>query len=313
MDNLLIVSASPHIRVNNTTRKVMLQVILALLPALGMAVWIFGPRVLILTAFCVAMCILFEYLFNTLTNRANTLGDLSAAVTGMLLAFNLPLNLPLWMAGVGCAAAILLAKQLFGGLGENFANPAIVGRLVLMVSFPTEMSAYPEPFVYIQHFVAPDALSTATPLALQGTANAPSYLDLFLGTHAGVIGEVSAVALLVGGLFLVIRKVISPIIPLCYIGTVVVLTWLCGGDPVYGILSGGLMLGAIFMATDYVTSPMTKWGKVIFAVGCGLITAVIRLFGTYVEGVSFAILLMNILTPTIDRFVRTHPVGGVRG
>ena len=313
MEDLLIVSASPHIRHKRTTSRVMLDVILALLPALGMAVYLFGPRALVLTVFCVTVCLALEYAFCLVVKKPSTINDLSAVVTGILLAFNLPVSFPLWMAAIGCAAAIVVAKQLFGGLGENFANPAIVGRVVLMVSFTAQMSNYTTPFLYQKTGQVVDAVTSATPLAQLGSEQAPGYLDLFLGLHAGAMGEVCAAALLLGGLYLVLRRVISPLIPVCYIGTVFLLTTLCGADGVYHILSGGLMLGAIFMATDYVTSPMTRLGKVIFAVGCGLITAVIRLFGSYPEGVSFAILLMNILTPTIDRLVRTHPVGGVRG
>lgn len=311
LDNLLIVSASPHIRCPRTTAWVMRNVVIALVPALVAAVILFGPRALLLTLFCVTCCVGFEALFCWITKRPSTAGDFSAVVTGTLLAFNLPVNLPLWMAAVGSFFAIVIAKELFGGLGQNFANPALVGRIVLMVSFTGRMTAFTAPFLYAQTFVTADQVSSATPLAAAGT-DTFSYLDLFLGLHGGCLGEVSALALLLGGVYLVARRIISPIIPVCYIGSVFVFSYLFGGDGVYQILSGGLMLGAIFMATDYSTSPMTKLGKVIFALCCGLITSVIRMFGSYAEGVSFAILLMNIATPLIDRAVKTHPLGGVK-
>lgn len=312
LENLLIVSASPHIRCPRTTAWVMRNVVIALIPALAAAVILFGPRALLLTLFCITCCVGFEAAFCWITKKeTNTTRDFSAVVTGVLLAFNLPVNLPLWMAAVGCFFAIVITKELFGGLGQNFANPALVGRIVLMVSFTGRMTSFSAPFLYSQTFVTADQISSATPLALAGTEEAASYLDLFLGNYAGCIGEVSALALLLGGIYLILRKIISPIIPAVYIATVFLLTTLFGGDGLYQILSGGLMLGAIFMATDYSTSPMTKMGKVIFAIGCGLITAVIRMFGSYAEGVSFAILLMNIATPLIDRAVRTHPLGGV--
>lgn len=228
-------------------------------------------------------------------------------VTGLLLAFNLPVTLPLWQAALGSVVAIVVAKQMFGGLGQNFVNPALLGRIVLMSSFPETMNTWAQP-------LAPDAVSSATPLALLAEGDSATYSvrELLFGLRPGCLGETCALALLMGGIYLVIRRVITPLVPLTYIGTVFVLTWLLGENPVYHILSGGLMLGAIFMATDYVTSPVTRAGKAIFAVGCGLLTVLIRLYGSLPEGVSFAIVIMNILTPLIERVTRPVPFGQKR-
>ena len=322
METLRMVSSSPHLHSPVTTPRLMRDVLIALLPALIASVVIFGPRALLLTAVCVATCVLAEYLSRKVMKRPNTIGDLSAAVTGVLLAFNLPASLPLWMAVIGCVVAIVVVKQCFGGLGQNFVNPAIAGRIVLMVSFPTQMTTWPAPFAYLS---ADRAATTATPLAslpamLEAGAADPSALpsltDMLLGNRGGCLGEVCALALLLGGVYLIARRVISPIIPLCYIATVA----LCmlpatGFDPTltaYELLSGGLILGAFFMATDYVTSPITSKGKVIFAVGCGIITVVIRLFASLPEGVSFSIMLMNILVPHIERLTAPKPFGTSR-
>ena len=236
--------------------------------------------------------------------RSNTISDLSAVVTGMLLAFNLPVTIPLWIAVIGSFAAIVVVKQMFGGIGQNFANPAITGRIVLFISFASYMTDWVQPFYYLDQGV--DAVTTATPLANLTGANT---LDLFLGNVPGCLGETSALALLIGGLYLVVRKVISPVIPVTYLGTVFLLSFAFGADPVKEIFAGGVMLGAIFMATDYSTSPITRKGKFIFAFGCGLITILVRMFGNYPEGTSFAILLMNVLTPLIDRFTASKPFG----
>ena len=306
--NQLIVSPSPHTRSDVTTRRIMLDVIIALCPALIAAVILFGYRALLLTAVCVGSCVLLEYLCRLLMKREQTIGDLSAVVTGMLLAMNLPAGIPLWIAVFGCFIAIVVAKQLFGGIGQNFANPAITGRVILLASFSGYMTTRSVP----QNYLGVDAIASATPLVqLSKGAETSSLLQMFLGVKSTcAIGEVSALALLIGGVYLVVRRVIKPTTPLIYIGTVFVLTGLLGQNPVAQILSGGLMLGAIFMATDYATTPATTLGKVIFALGCGIITVLIRLYGGYPEGVSFAILLMNILTPQIDKLTMKKPLGG---
>jgi len=240
--------------------------------------------------------------------REQTIDDLSAVVTGMLLALNLPAGIPLWVAIFGCFIAIVVTKQLFGGIGQNFANPAITGRVILLASFSGYMTTRTIP----QNYMAVDAIVSATPLVrLANDAPTSSYLQMFLGVKSTcAVGEVSALALLLGGVYLVARKVIKPTVPVIFIGTVFVMAALLGQDPLAQILSGGLMLGAIFMATDYATTPATDKGKIIFAVGCGLITALIRFYGGYPEGVSFAILLMNILSPQIDKLTMKKPLGG---
>lgn len=230
---------------------------------------------------------------------------MSAVVTGILLALNLPVEIPIWQAVFGCLVAIVAVKQLFGGLGYNFANPAITARIVLLISFSTAMTTW----------TIPDAVSSATPLALleAGQTDAmPSILNMLLGVRGGSLGETGILALLLGGIYLLARRVITWHTPVCFIGTVFVLTLILGENPVYHILSGGLVLGAFFMATDYVTTPYTKWGRVIFGVGCGIITVLIRIWGNYPEGVSFAILLMNILTPYITRWTSPKPLGGAK-
>lgn len=299
----LIVSPSPHLLSKNSTSNIMFDVIVALFPALLVGIYVFGPRALIVTCVCVATCILSEFVIRKLMKRSNTVSDFSAIVTGVLLAFNLPPQIPLWVAALGSAFAIIVVKQLFGGIGQNFANPAIAARIFLVVSFGTYMTTWTAPFAYRYGL---DTTAGATPLTdLAGTKT----LDLFLGNVGGCIGEVSALALLIGGIYLVVRRVINPFVPLTFIGTVFVFTWILGEDPLKQILAGGLMLGAIFMATDYATTPATLKGKIIFAFGCGVITTLIRVFGSYPEGVSFAILLMNLVTPLIDRVTATKPVG----
>lgn len=300
--NKLIVSPSPHDENYIKTSSIMLNVIIALLPALAAGCWFFGLRALQLAAVCVASCVLFEFLARKLMKRTNTIGDLSAAVTGVILALNLPVTLPLWMAVAGSFVAIVIAKQLFGGLGQNFANPAITARIVLMLSFPTAMTNWAVPFFYKS---SADVVTGATPL-VSGDA---SYLDLFLGNVGGCIGETCAAALLVGGLYLAIRKIISLAAPLSFIGSLALLSFIAGDDPLYAILSGGVFLGAFFMATDYATTPITTKGKIVFGLGCGIITFVIRHFGSYPEGVSFSILLMNVLTPFIEQLTRTKAFG----
>ncbi|MBR5682257.1 MAG: RnfABCDGE type electron transport complex subunit D [Ruminococcus sp.] len=300
----LIVSPSPHDENYTKTSTIMLNVIIALLPAWGAAVYFFGMRVIPLTAVCIGSCIFFEYFCRLLMKRSNTIGDLSAVVTGLLLAMNLPVTAPYWMGVIGSFVAIVVVKQLFGGIGQNFANPAITARIVLMVSFPT-MSHWIKPLEYDY-----DAVSSATPLVLAKSGDSlPSYLDLFIGKTGGCLGEVCAAGLLIGGLYLAFRRIISLAAPVSFIGSVFLLSWLGGEDPVYQILAGGLFLGAFFMATDYATTPITTKGKIVFGLGCGIITFVIRRFGTYPEGVSFSILLMNVLTPYIEQLTRTKVLG----
>ena len=303
-----IVSPSPHLRQGDTTRKLMGDVIIALCPALAASGILFGPRALLVVLVTVASCVLSEYLCRRVMKRDNTIGDLSAVVTGILLAFNLPVGINLFMAAFGGVVAIVVVKQMFGGIGMNFVNPPLTARIVLMSSFPTAMSTWSEPFYYVKG--GADALTTASPLALMAQGEPlPSYTDLFLGVRAGCLGETCAVALLLGGAYLVARRVIKPVIPLCFIGTVAVLTLLLGQNPLEHILTGGLLLGAIFMATDYTTSPLTTKGRVVFGVGCGVITVLIRVFGALPEGVSFSIILMNILVPHIERLTRPKPFG----
>ena len=311
MSNKLIVSPSPHIRDSASTSTIMRDVLIALAPAMVAAVIIFGFRALLMTAVCVAAGIVFEYGTERILGREVTISDLSAAVTGVILSFNLPVQLPLWMAVVGCFFAIVIVKQLFGGIGNNFANPAIAARIFLLLSFSQQMTTW----LQVENGHAVEGVYGATPLALISagdTANLPSLLDMFLGVRGGCMGETCALALLIGGIYLIYRKVITITIPLSFIGGVFVLSLLFGVDPLYQVLGGGLMIGAFFMATDYTTSPITEKGKIIFGLGCALITMVIRVFGSYPEGVSYSILLMNIITPHINRMVRNKAFGGVQ-
>ena len=312
--NILTVSPSPHVRGCMTTQRIMLCVILSLMPALIMSGVIFGLKAILLISVCIVSSVIFEALTRMVMKKEQTIGDLSAVVTGILLAFNLPVSLPWWMAIIGCFVAIVIVKQLFGGLGQNFANPAIVARIVLMVSFTAEMTTWAAP-----RFC--DVVTEATPLATEYGDTVPSWADLLIGSTGGCLGETCAIALLAGGLYLIIRKIISPVTPIAFIGSVAVFSFIYGltqGDmsyalqhTAYQVLSGGLILGAFFMATDYVTTPITGMGKLIFGIGCGLITFLIRTFGSYPEGVSFSILLMNIVTPYIDRFTMQMPIGGI--
>ena len=299
----LVVSPVPHVKGKLTSQKIMLRVVIALLPAVIASVLIFGLRALLVEAVTVAACVFFEFLWCTLRHTDPTWKDYSAVVTGILLAFNLPASVPLYLPVIGSVVAIIVTKMLFGGLGHNFANPAIVGRITLAVSFPSLMTAY----TYPKPYVAFDALSSATPLGI--TEKVP-LMDLFLGTHGGVIGETCALALLIGFVFLLATRTIDFTIPVVYVGTVAVLSLIFGHDVVRQILSGGLLLGAVFMATDYVTSPFTRKGKLIFALGCGIITCVIRFWGNMNEGVSYSILLMNLVVPFINAKTRKVPLGG---
>ena len=299
MKELLTVASSPHIKRPDTTRGIMSDVVIALAPAATYGCILFGLRALAVLITSVSVAVLCEFLWNKALKKPNTIKDMSAVVTGMLLGMNLPPTLPLWQAAIGSAAAIIVVKQMFGGLGHNFANPAIAARIILLVSFPASMTRFTEP--------VSDAVTSATPLA--GTAGTLSFKTLFFGMHAGSIGETSAFLLLVGGLYLVIRRVITPIIPVCFIGTVALLSLISGESVMLSVFGGGLILGAVFMATDYTTSPTTPLGKAVFAVGCGIITFVIRKFGSLPEGVSYSILLMNILVPHINRFTLSKPFG----
>ncbi len=306
----LIVSSSPHMVTKTDTSKIMGTVLIALLPAFAVGIYQFGFRVVTLTAVFVASCVLFEYLYNKITKKPQTVGDLSAVLTGVLLAFNCPSSLPYEIAIVGSFAAIVVIKQLFGGIGQNLVNPAVTARVFMFIAFATPMTSWPTPRGGHATGAVVDATTSATPLGVLSHGSfADVYndgftkMDLFLGNVGGCIGEVSALAILIGGLFLIWKKVISPIIPVTFIATVFVLGFIWGGfdGALFHILAGGLMLGAFFCATDYVTSPTLPLGKVIFGIGCGLFTMLIRIFASYPEGVSFAILLMNILTPYIDK------------
>lgn len=304
-----IMSSSPHVRSSETTARIMRDVIIALLPATAFGVYIFGLNVLWVVLMSVATAMLAETLLQKLMHKKVTISDGSAAVTGLLLALNLPPSVPLWIPFLGAAFAIAIVKQCFGGLGYNFLNPALAARAFLLVSWPTAMTTWTIP--------GADAVSSATPLAaLKMGGTLASYSDMFVGNIGGCIGETSAIALIIGGLYLIIRRVIDPRIPVIYIGTVALLTWIAGpdglftGDALYHILGGGLMLGAFFMATDYTTSPMSASGKMIFAAGCGVLTSVIRLWGGYPEGVSYSILLMNLVVPLIDKAFVPKRFGG---
>lgn len=295
----LTVSSSPHLHHSDTTAGIMLDVIIALCPAAIYGCILFGLKAAAILLVCIVTAVLAEFVWNKALKKPNSTGDFSAVVTGLLLGMNLPSTVPLWVAAIGSVVAIIIIKQMFGGIGHNFANPAIAARIVLLVSFPGMMTSFLEP--------VSDTVTSATPLAAE--AGTYSAKMLFFGMHSGSIGETSAFLLLVGGAYLIIRRVISPVIPLSFIGTVGILTLVSGGDVLSAIFGGGLMIGAIFMATDYSTSPITSKGKLIFGIGCGLITFIIRKFGAMPEGVSYAILLMNILVPYINRFTLNRPFG----
>ena len=305
-DNLRVIF-SPHQKSGVTTGAIMGTVLLALLPSVAAATYLWGIRALALVAVCAAAAVAGEWAYQKILRRPSAVGDLSAVVTGVLLACNLPANFPLWMAALGSLFAIVVVKQLFGGIGENFANPAITARVFLLISFGSAMTSFPQVF-------SVDAVASATPLAdfaAGRTGILPSYTDLFLGLRPGSLGETCIAAILLGFALLVATRVIQPTIPVCFVGTVYLFSMVLGHDPLFQILSGGLMFGAVFMATDYTTSPTTTWGKVIFGVGCGFLTAVIRAYGSYPEGVSFAILIMNLLVPYIDKATRRRPFGSL--
>ena len=299
----LLIEPSPHIRSSMTTQKIMLHVLIALFPSVVAGTILFGLRALLLVVLCATFSVLAEFIYNKIVKREQTVSDLSAAVTGVILGLNLPPELPVYMAFIGCVAAIVVVKQFFGGLGQNFANPAITARIILMLSFTSYMTTWSDPFAYANNT---DAVASATPLVAE---ELPSYMDMFLGVRGGCIGETCIAAILLGGIYLVSLGIINPVTPVAFIGTVALCTFISGGDVLMEIMSGGLVFGAVFMATDYATTPITPIGKLIFAIGCGLITVVIRNFGTLPEGVSYSILVMNILSPLIDRYVKPRPFG----
>ena len=325
MDNQLYLSSSPHIHSGETTDKVMRLVIYALLPATLLSIYFFGLPALSVLLICTLGCLAFEALSCKLLKQPQTLKDGSAALTGILLALNLPPSTPWWISLLGAAIAILIGKQIYGGLGYNPFNPALVARVVLLISFPVQMTSWTSPAPLGSGI---DAVTTATPLGAMKTAvmltgklpelAISGYTDYLTGHMAGSVGEVSALALLLGGLFLLFKKIISWHIPVSFIGTVMIvggIFWLVDAskypNPIFHLITGGLLLGAFFMATDMVTSPVTYQGMLIFGFGCGLLTVLIRLFGGYPEGVSFAILLMNASTPLIDRYTRPKIYGQV--
>ncbi len=325
--SLLKVTSSPHIRHEDTTSSIMRDVIIALLPMLFFGVFMFGYRVLFLTAVSVLSCVLSEGIYNKLMKKASTLKDLSAVVSGILLAYNLPVTAPAWLAVVGGAFAMIVVKGLFGGIGKNIVNPVLAARIFLFSSWPTYMGAgaFPDTQTKVNSFSfgavssSPDAISGATALAelKSGTIPQISLADLIVGKTPGCIGEVSSTLIICAGLYLLVRRVITWHIPVSFVSTVAVLSFLLAPSTVsssqfmlYEIFSGGLILGAVFMATDYVTSPVTKGGKIIFGIGCGLITVFIRIFGGYSEGVSFAILIMNLFVWYLDRAFKPTKFGG---
>ena len=326
-DQAVIISASPHVHSDRTSKKLMYDVLIALIPAFLVSLYVFGIGALLVTSVAIISCMLFEYVIQKFLLKTEvTITDGSALITGVLLAFNLPSSLPIWMIVIGSFIAIGVAKLSFGGLGFNIFNPALVGRVFLLVSFPVQMTMWPTPVE--NNATLTDAVSGATPLGIikeellygstmsQISAKIPSTMDLLLGITGGSIGEMSALALLLGGIFLIVRKVITWHIPVVMLVTMAVFTgifWLIDpehyANPMIHLLSGGAILGAFYMATDLVTSPMTKKGMVVFAIGIGVITVVIRLFGAYPEGVSFAILIMNAFVPLINTYFKPRRFG----
>ncbi len=328
MEHKLIISPSPHVFAPRDTTRIMGDVLLALIPALAVSVWVFGWGVLAVTVVSVACCVVFEWLFQKFLLRGPaTVGNLSAAVTGGLLAFNLPPAIPLWLVMLGAFVAIGVAKMTFGGLGKNPFNPALVGRVFLLIAYPVQMTSFPALQATLSGV---DAATGATPLALakgvlKGGGSVSDVMaqinmtDLFVGFKSGSFGEVAAVALILGGLYLLIRKVISWHIPVAVLGTMAVFSailWFIAPEsympPMFHLLTGGALLGAIFMATDYSTSPMTTRGGIIFGIGIGLVTIIIRLWGAYPEGMSFAILIMNAVVPLINKYVRPTLFGAAK-
>lgn len=318
MENKFIVSPSPHIHGGDSISKNMYGVLIALIPAFLVSLYFFGVGALVVTLTSVIACVLFEYLIQKfLYKKQPTIGDGSAMLTGLLLAFNLPSNLPVWIIVIGALAAIGIGKMSFGGLGNNIFNPALVGRVFLLISFPAQMTTWPVPGNFPLTYTDAETGATVLSGLKQHAGDLPSYADLLIGNMGGSIGEVGAIALLLGLVFMLVRKIITWHIPVSIIGTVAIFTGIMYlidpvtyANPLIHILSGGLLLGAIFMATDYVSSPMSTNGMLIYGVGIGVITTVIRLFGAYPEGMSFAILIMNALTPLINTYVKPKHFGG---
>lgn len=318
MENKLIVSPSPHIHGGDTIGKNMYGVLIALVPAFLVSLYYFGLGALIVTLTSVAACVMFEYLIQKfLMKEEPTLCDGSAILTGVLLAFNLPSNLPVWIILIGALAAIGIGKMSFGGLGNNIFNPALVGRVFLLISFPAQMTTWPVPGHFPMTYT--DAQTGATVLSAlkEGLTDVPSYTDMLLGHMGGSLGEVGAIALILGFLFMLARKIITWHIPVTILVTVAVFSGIMHAvdpvryaSPLIQLLSGGLLLGAIFMATDYVTSPMSKKGMIVYSIGIGVLTVIIRLFGSYPEGMSFAILIMNAFTPLINSYMKPKHFGG---
>lgn len=324
MENKLIVSSSPHVRTNKDTSYIMKQVVIALLPATLAALFFFRLSALNVIFFCVTGSVGAEFVCQKISKQESTIGDFSAVVTGLLLAFNVPASLPWWMCLLGAAFAIIVVKMVFGGIGNNFVNPALAARAFLLASFPVAMTLWTRTGVNWVSSGNIDAYTTATPLSfLKAGSNGVSSLadsgisisNMLIGNIGGCIGETSAVLIILGGLYLMYKGIINYVIPTFYICTVAILMFILGGFNfifvIYELLAGGLMLGAFFMLTDYTTSPMTKKGKIIYAVLAGLITTVIRLYGGYPEGVSYSILLVNIMTPLIDKYTKTKVFGEV--
>lgn len=318
MENLKFwVSSTPHIRDNATVDDIMLDVILALMPAAFAGVYYFGRRALLMMVISVAACVLFEYVFEIINKRKRTINDLSAVVTGMLLAMVMPVGAPYYIAVIGAFFAIIITKQMFGGIGQNFMNPALAARAFLLASFPVYMTTFPLTRMDITTKTA-DVITGATPLSKEYSGAPAGILEQLLGKMSdgtpigGCIGETCALAILLGFLYLLIRRVISVRTPLSYLAAVMVLSALSGENAVLSVLSGGVLFGAVFMATDYVTTPTTRPGQIIFGLGCGFITWIIRSFGGYPEGVTYAILLMNVLTPLLDKFTVPKAFGAAK-
>ena len=305
MKNLLV-SFSPHMHDKTTTSRIMLDVVIALVPAFVASIVVFGSRAALVTIVCVGCCVILEFVYQKLMKKPITIMDFSACVTGMLLAFNLPVGIPIWQAVFGCIVAIIFVKQFFGGIGKNFANPAITARIVMFLAFSANMTTWVK---------VSDAVSSATPLMLMKRGelgSLPGLWDMLIGNHGGSLGETSALLILLGGLYLLARRVISWHTPVAFLATVAALTALLGKPPEYHLLAGGLFLGAFFMATDYPTTPQTNSGRIVFGVGCGLLTVLIRLFGNYPEGVAFSIFFMNMVTPFIDKLTMRKALGGLK-
>lgn len=305
MERLLAISSSPHIHAERDTRNIMAWVLIALAPAGLGGIYFLGVRAAVIMAVCVIASVAAEYVWQKVAKQNSTVCDLSAAVTGLLLAYNLPLAIPLWMAAAGSVFSIVIVKQFFGGIGQNIMNPALAGRAMMLTSWPVQMTTW-----------TLDGVSGATPLAMikDGFGQLPPLADVFIGRVGGCIGETSAAALLVGFAILLAKDIIKWYVPVIYVAVVAILSVVFGrsAGPIYEICAGGLMLGAIFMATDYTTSPMTEKGQILFAVGCGILTSLIRAFGGYPEGVSYSIIIMNLTVPLIDKFMRPRVFGEVK-